>query len=314
MDESKHFELHEIAPGVWASIHKPGGWAIGNAGIMDLGDLTLVFDSHMTPAAGADLRAAAVGVTGRPPTSVILSHYHNDHIWGAQAFQPEATVYTTHENKTLIETQGQEEYDYFNEAAPGRFAELQEQAEAGAEDPMVELMLPYFAGIVQSMPILKVQSPEVTFSDRLVFQGSRRQAEILTYGGGHTANDAFLHLPEEGIIFMSDLLFAETVPYLADGDPWEKLRILDKIEALGAQTLVPGHGPVSGPEQLQDMKTYISMVDQRVATAVETGLSLEQVLAEPPPALCDGWDYPVFHSSNVRFFYQHYEDNSASAD
>ena len=118
--KSKHFELQQIATGVWASIHKPGGWAIGNAGIVDLGDQTLVFDTHMTPDAGEDLRRAAEALTGRPAAIVVVSHYHNDHIWGAQAFRPEATIYSTHETRTLIGSNGREEYDYFKRAAPGR--------------------------------------------------------------------------------------------------------------------------------------------------------------------------------------------------
>jgi hypothetical protein len=41
---------------VFAAIHLAGGAAICNAGIIDLGDRTLVFDSFMSPLAAEDLR------------------------------------------------------------------------------------------------------------------------------------------------------------------------------------------------------------------------------------------------------------------
>jgi cyclase len=48
-DESRHFTLEPLADGVWAAIHRVGGWAVGNAGIVDLGDATLLFDAFLTP-------------------------------------------------------------------------------------------------------------------------------------------------------------------------------------------------------------------------------------------------------------------------
>ena len=41
---SRHFRLESLADGVYAAIHAEDGWAICNAGIVDLGDRTMVFD------------------------------------------------------------------------------------------------------------------------------------------------------------------------------------------------------------------------------------------------------------------------------
>ncbi len=51
---SRHFNLEQLADGVYAAIHAEEGWAICNAGIIDLGDRTLVFDSFMSPQAAID--------------------------------------------------------------------------------------------------------------------------------------------------------------------------------------------------------------------------------------------------------------------
>ena len=78
--DSKHFRFLQLADGVYAAIHIDGGAAIGNAGIVDLGDRTLIFDTFSTPQAAEDLRTATEALTGRPIDAVINSHWHNAHI------------------------------------------------------------------------------------------------------------------------------------------------------------------------------------------------------------------------------------------
>ena len=80
---SEHFELQHLADGVYAAIGSPGSAAFSNAGIIDLGDQTVIFDTFQTPAAAQQLRGAAENLTGRPASHVIISHFHGDH-WGGK--------------------------------------------------------------------------------------------------------------------------------------------------------------------------------------------------------------------------------------
>ena len=47
--QSVHFTIQKCADGVYAVIAKNGQHAYSNAGIVDLGDATLVFDTFMSP-------------------------------------------------------------------------------------------------------------------------------------------------------------------------------------------------------------------------------------------------------------------------
>ncbi len=64
MFESRHFTIEQIPNGVYAAIQRPGGWAI--AGIIDLGDFTLIYSTFMTVKAAEDLLEAATQLTGNP--------------------------------------------------------------------------------------------------------------------------------------------------------------------------------------------------------------------------------------------------------
>ena len=49
---SGNFTIEELAPNVWVAIHNDNfGKAICNAGIIDLGNKTVIFDPFMTPSA-----------------------------------------------------------------------------------------------------------------------------------------------------------------------------------------------------------------------------------------------------------------------
>jgi glyoxylase-like metal-dependent hydrolase (beta-lactamase superfamily II) len=118
LSNSTHFRLEQLAGGVYAAIHIDGGAAIGNAGIVDLGDRTLIFDALFTPQAAEDLRAAAEALTGRAVDAVIDSHYHNDHIWGNQVFSIATDIVATEGTRRLIvATKGHDDYDSFKEQA-----------------------------------------------------------------------------------------------------------------------------------------------------------------------------------------------------
>src|SRR5512136_1696501 len=96
---SRHFRLEQLAEGVYAAIHRQGGGAIGNAGIVDLGDRTLVYDTFIAPRPAEDLKAAAEALTGRPVDTVIDSHWHSDHVWGNQVFGQDTDILSTEKTR-----------------------------------------------------------------------------------------------------------------------------------------------------------------------------------------------------------------------
>ena len=92
LQDSQHFTLKHLASGVYACIHKSGGAAYSNAGIVDLGGRTIVVDAFDTMVAGRDLRQTAEVLFGRPVDRLILTHPHSDHYKGLDEVIDNATV------------------------------------------------------------------------------------------------------------------------------------------------------------------------------------------------------------------------------
>jgi cyclase len=302
-DESRHFTLDPIAEGVWAAIHRIGGWAVGNAGIVDLGDVTLLFDAFLTPDAAEDLAAVALALTGRTPDVIVLSHYHNDHIRGTQVF-PGVPLFATRATRGLIDTLGREELASDLEHAAPQLART--AALADAEDPahrsFAAYFEPYWAGLVASAPHITLRLPNVTFEDRLEIHGSRRTARVISLGAAHTPDDAVLVLEDDGVVFCSDLLFVGSHPYLADGEPDGWLRALDAIGAFGATRFVPGHGPVGTAADVRALADHIRGLQATAAQLHRDGTSDEAVEGLLPTDASAAWDFAYpFYRSNLRF-------------
>jgi cyclase len=55
LPKSKHFQVERLADGVYAAVASEQGYAICNAGIVDIGDKTIIFDTFISPEAAKDL-------------------------------------------------------------------------------------------------------------------------------------------------------------------------------------------------------------------------------------------------------------------
>jgi len=308
LPDSKHFRLEPLAEGVYAAIHQSGGAALSNAGIVDLGDRTLVFDAFMAPQPAGDLRAVAEALTGRPVDTVIDSHWHYDHIWGNQAFGADTDILSTEETRRLIlATKGHGAFDAFLANAEASLEAARAQFRAAQDERQrrqLALWSDYYQGLVETKPILRIRAPNVTFTGRMFFHGTKRSAELIDLVGGHTESDAVLFLPQEGIAFMSDLLFAGYQPYLGGGDPDAQVYALELASGLAPKLLVPGHGPVGTAGCLAQMEEYIRTLDGLARRMVEAGEAEDRIDAMAAPAPYDDWLFAAFFPVNMHFLYQ----------
>ncbi len=267
-----------------------------------------MYDSLFTPQAGEDLRLAAEALFGRPVDAVIDSHWHNDHIWGNQAFDADTDIISGEETRRrIIATRGHGAFDQFMANAETNLQTTRAQFEATGDQGQrrqLALWVDYWRGVVEEKPILQVRAPNLTFTGRMAFHGKARSAELIVYAGGHTEEDAVLFLPGEDVAFMSDLLFIGYQPYLGGGDPGRLRNILEEVSALAAKVVVPGHGPVGTVDSLQVMRHYVTTLDELARKLVEDGEAEETIdaMAAPPPY--KDWLFAAFFPVNMHFLYQ----------
>lgn len=298
----KHFSLQQLADGVYAALASPTGVARSNAGIIDLGDRTLLFDTTMSHNASRDLVKAAQELTGNPVSILITSHYHPDHTFGNMSVPADATIYSTARTRELCVERLVQRLEGFKTSAFDGLAETQHELDVATTDEERQQLsdeLTTWQLMTDGLDTLTLRYPDVTFEQGIAFYGSKRTAHIMTYGGGHTDSDAFIWLPDDNIIFTADLLFNGRHPWAGDGHPGEWVKILEEIKALKPQVWVPGHGAITDAETASMMQVYMQALDKAVEDAIKRNLSSEQVAETPcPPEFAD-LDNPPMFARNV---------------
>lgn len=90
----------------------------------------------------------------------------------------------------------------------------------------------------------KARLPNQTFQERITLYLGGKEIQILYVGRAHTRGDSILYVPQDRIVYLSELFFANQFLYINDGYGLDWLKALDAVEALGAEIFVPGHGRI----------------------------------------------------------------------
>ncbi|MGE8000033.1 MBL fold metallo-hydrolase [Lysinibacillus sp. NPDC093190] len=279
--ETKYFTLHTLSDGVFAAIAKPGQGAWSNAGIIDLGDELLVFDSLSTPSAGEELRRQAESLMGKKVKYLINSHYHGDHVFGNQVFS-DTTIISTYVTEKLCKEKNKiEDYEKEKQDMNHYLFQLKNQIDS-TEDTVLKASLinqyEEMTKVLDDLSQLQIVLPSLLFEEKLTITGSNRTVELYCLGGGHSPSDTFMYLPKEKIAFMGDLATEDLhVPIY---NPEEFLTILQRVKQIDINVIVPGHGNVADMALCDTLIDYFSLITQRAKEALQHKLSLEDFIFE----------------------------------
>jgi len=241
-DAPVQFSLEEVADGVFGYIQPDGSWMINNTGFVVAADGVSAIDASSTERRTRAFRDAIGSVTRAPVRTLVNTHHHPDHT-----------------------------------AGNGVFADATIVAHERARDEMRILGLPRNSGVWTDTDYgdLRLALPFLTFADRLTLWADDLRCELLFSGGpAHTTNDIVVWIPERSVLFSGDLLFNGGTPFLLSGSVLGAIDVLENfLRPLGAQTIVPGHGPVGGPELIEPVLGYLRFIAGLAAEGRAAGVA-----------------------------------------
>ena len=302
--ESQNFKLEELAPGVWAAIQNDQyGKAFCNAGIVDLGDKTLIFDAFTNPRAAAELMDVAERLTKRPVSFVVNSHFHSDHIRGNQVFKPMANIISTSITRDMIAKMEplQKEWDKQNASVFLKANKKIYNSSYGLDRAELPLWIGYYEGLLETIDDLELTLPDMVFNDSLWIIGTKLDVKLVEFKNCHTGSDVVMYIPSLKIAFMGDLLFVHRHPWLADGDPINWQEQLNKVYAdLSVDTFVPGHGQVGDKKTVKELADYLGNV-HKLAIESNGDSTRTASLMQQIPAPYRDWYFARYYQSNIQF-------------
>ncbi|HEY8519815.1 MAG TPA: MBL fold metallo-hydrolase [Gammaproteobacteria bacterium] len=129
--------------------------------------------------------------------------------------------------------------------------------------------------------------PVITFTESMQFVFNGERIDLLHVGPAHTAGDTAVIFRDRNAVHLGDVFNNAGYPFI-DADNGGSLtgiiefctRVLAELRP-GA-TVIPGHGPVAKYEDLRDYIEMLTTIRDRISSLIESGASLEQVVAAQP--------------------------------
>jgi cyclase len=101
----------------------------------------------------------------------------------------------------------------------------------------------------------------------------------LLHTPGHTPGQLAVYVPQERVVFTGDSVFSGCQTWLMTSDVDQWADSLEIIRSLDADTLVPGHGPVTGLSYVHAQRAALLGWKSTVADAVAAGWTREETQA-----------------------------------
>ena len=255
----------------------------GNAAFLVTGQGVLVVDSGTSPADGRVICEKVRETTDKPIRLVVLTHYHDDHVFGLQSFPSEALVISQANLPRNIQRYS-DEIRATLQQLPARIAALKAAlARLGKRKPALrqkeEKDLARAEEQFAFYRQLRLVPPQLTLDDKLAFRLGEETVEILTPGPAHTDDNLLVYFPGQKVIHMGDMLFNHLHPYIdrrAGSDTANWIRALGDIQNWPLEKVIPGHGSLADKEALAEQARYLGDLRAAVAAALEKGLTLDQ--------------------------------------
>lgn len=249
----------------------------------------------------------------RTAHTIIYSHGHHDHVWGAEYYRADATERGRMAPQVVAHEAVLERFQRYAKTAGYNGIINIRQFRGGAGTP--------------SWPTDYVY-PDTTYADELTLTVGGEQFE-LHHARGETDDATWVYAADRRVLATGDL-FVWVVPNA--GNPQKVQRFagewaqaLRQMAATGAEVLLPGHGaPIVGADRvrraLEDTARYLESIEEQTLAAMNEGLRLDEVLqrVQLPVDLLDRpylqpvYDEPDFIVRNIWRLYGGWYDGVPS--
>ncbi len=230
----------------------------GNLGLSVGADGTFLVDDQYAPLTDK-IVAAIEGVTSDPVRFLVNTHLHGDHTGGNENFGKRGSIIVAHDNVRRRMSTEQFRTILRNESMPA--------SPPGA-------------------------LPKITFSEEVTFYWNGEEIHVFHVDPSHTDGDSVIHFRRADVFHMGDTFFNGRYPFIDvdfGGNVNGMISTASRVLAMTKSDtkIIPGHGPLASPEDLRAYRDMLVGVRDRVATMVNDGMGIDEVVAASPASSFD---------------------------
>ncbi|GMT49437.1 MAG: MBL fold metallo-hydrolase [bacterium] len=212
-----------------------------------------------------------------PIKYLVITHYHQDHWYGAQSYQAIGTQIIAHKNlKASYEGNGKA----ILAASHNRFK--------------------IYANVKLTPPTIVIDK------ESKKFKMGAMEIEVLPFTPAHTNTDLVVYLPKEEVMFVGDMVNKGRIPFAGDRTASSRgwIKYLEKMKTYKIKMLLTGHNDPLAKSDIDFNLGYLKYMRKEITRMKDEGLSINEVkakLLKTPYTKGDKIDF--FHNLNIYAFY-----------
>lgn len=303
--------LYDVGNNIYAWMVPNGSWGETNAGLIVGDKQSLLVDTLWDRKFTEEMLSAMRPYTKENPIKfVVNTHSDGDHCWGNECVADAEIIATEACAKAC------------HHLTPKALVKIREKAKFLKKIPLKkirgighyvdQMQVPYDFDTVNFVP------PNSTFTGKRMVDLGNRKVELMEVGPAHTPGDCLVYIPNAKTLFCGDILFVECTPVIWTGPISNWIKVLDQILALDLDVIIPGHGPITNKQGVQQLKDYWLFVEEQADNYYKQGIkywkAAEKILksSEFKNSAFANWDSPERLSTNI-FIAYHHKNGSAPA-
>ena len=224
-----------------------------NIGVVVGEDGVMLVDTRESHEAARELAGDLRTLTPKPVRWIVNTHWHWDHVFGNSVF-PDAVIWGHRLcRRALRDSPDQHRRDARMWMPEERFDEIER---------------------------VEIVPPRETFEALTSIDVGGRKVEATYHGRGHTDADILIHCG--GVTFMGDLVEEGDSPKMGDSYPFDWPNTLAAARSTLRPTVVPGHGDLLTPEDVEDQRRRLARVAERLRQVLHEGRPEDDAVRNAP--------------------------------
>ncbi|WP_186382440.1 MBL fold metallo-hydrolase [Amycolatopsis rhizosphaerae] len=290
--------LQDLGGGCHAWLRPPGCWGFANSGLIVNGGQGLVVDTQNDMPMARALHSAIQSMPHAPGVDMVVNtHGDGDH-WNGNLLFDGATIIAS--EATLEDIRG-------HWLDPSKI-----DAYAQGDTAFAEFMR--WRRDVFNYEGWRPVHPNQTYTEQLRLDVGNIQVELHEFGPAHTSGDTIVWVPDAGVLYSGDLVFTASTPIMWGGPLSRCVEACDRILALEPHTIVPGHGPIIGPEGIAPIRDYLTFVIEYAKTAYQQGKSPREAYDELDLTPWRSWPHLSRTYQNINLIYRELDPQNFKGD
>ena len=280
--------LQQLAPNVYAAVNQNADaapdnrGAVANQGIL-IGDTGVILvDTGTSVRYGSELMARIRQLTSKPVVLAINTHQNPAFVFGNGAPELQGVPILAHRDAAELIRQRCEKC-------------LKNLNDILGTDEMQDT---------------RVVAPTQLIDGPTSLEAGGRRLEIVYYGQSSSPGSIGVIDTASGVLFAGGLASIDRVPDAKDARIETWLYALDALKARNLRIMVPGEGPVSPVERVDELAAYLKALQSAVTAGYKQGVALSEAGQRSELPRFRGWPlYSTAHKKNVEQQYLLLERN-----